>query len=106
MTILEMLDALEHEIAGLRAERARLISALEDAERRLQTIREALGPPVEPAGAKPQRRKGTPSRRPSPAAAADGTTPERSGNHLGKRIALGRGMKQVRGSAGETNQTS
>ncbi|HWR50838.1 MAG TPA: hypothetical protein VN428_07005 [Bryobacteraceae bacterium] len=102
MTIFEMLDVLESEIAELRAERARLRSALGNAEGRLRTISEALPPTVERRNRSKRSRKEDHPRTEADSPAAppcpetNTATVERSIPSLGKRVALGRGLAQLR----------
>ena len=98
MTIIEMLDALEGEIVQLRAECARLVSALQDAQQRLRTIREAVRPTPErrkPGKKSPRDRSVLKKDHSQPALSiteTGGTTRTRDNRHTGKRQALGKGL--------------
>ena len=90
MNVLEMLATLENRIDALRAERTRLASALEDAERRLQKVSKAAR-----AAKKGARKKLAKSRPKAPAAAVmEKPAPESRGT--GKRQVLGRSLAQLR----------
>jgi hypothetical protein len=94
MTVWEMLDILEGRIARLGAERAQLASALADAERRLQTMGEAARPKTarrKPPKKPRKRTAAKPAPQPTPA-----TPPPSAAPSLGKRMALGKGLAQLR----------
>ena len=97
MTVWEMLDILEGRIARLGAERAQLASALAEAERQLQTMGKAARPKTarrKPAKKSRKRSAAKPAPQPTPAAAAVAFPP--AAPSLGKRIALGKGLAQLR----------
>lgn len=97
MTVWEMLDILEGRIARLGAERAQLASALAEAERQLQTMGKAARPKTarrKPAKKSRKRTAAKPAPQSTPAAAAIATPP--AAPSLGKRIALGKGLAQLR----------
>jgi hypothetical protein len=110
MTTLEMLDAIESEIARLRTEQTRLVSALENAESELRTITEVLRPPAEGGKRSKRVRKDngpqTPGESPaaSPAPEANTETVEPGCRPLGKRVALGRGLAQLRRTSARNRQ--
>lgn len=114
MTIVEMLDVLENEIARLRADRTRLVSALEDAERRLNTAEEDPRPRTgsRKRSKRPRRQTGpkinAKPQTPSPAAAPPESTTPRAAAAApnGKRIALGRGLAQLRRKPAPEGQKS
>jgi hypothetical protein len=101
MTVSEMLDILEGRIARLGAERARLAIALQDAEQRLKAIADtASAPPEHGVTPAPRRRAAPKPPAPDPAAppnAAD--APAEPAHTRGKRVALGRGLAQLRSRA-------
>jgi len=93
MTTLEMLEALASGITRLRAERAELVSALQEAEQRLSAISKAARPKTgrrQPV--KTRRRENPPA---EPASLKKDRT-EREERHAGKRQALGKGLGQLR----------
>jgi hypothetical protein len=107
MTVSEMLDILEGRIARLGAERARLAIALQDAEQRLKAIADtASAPPEHGVTPAPRRRAAPKTPAPDPAApphAPEAASPppatEPPAHTRGKRVALGRGLAQLRSRA-------
>jgi hypothetical protein len=106
MTVLEMLDALEGQIAALRGERARLASALESAEERLKTVdqpapRAAKKRRKPKKSAKAAKSRTKPSKQKQPEIAAAGAEPAVEPPKSAppkRRQALGRGLSQLLGA--------
>ncbi len=104
MTIVDMLDVLENEIVRLRADRTRLASALEEAERRLSVTKEESRPKAKSRKRSKRSRKNTGPKikgkplTPSPIASPPEPTTAQTtvAAPNGKRIALGRGLAQLR----------
>lgn len=111
MTVLEMLDVVESKIALLQTERIRLLSALEDAEKRLRTIGEALRPSSVEGPKRPKRSRNaggphSPGKVPASSLASETntTTVERGCRPVGKRVALGRGLAELRKTSARNRQ--
>jgi hypothetical protein len=94
MDVLELLDALELEISALRAERDRLTSAFELAQKQLRALLDESR--SDRAAESSERKKRTAGSRrsrgaPTESGAPDGPAP------AGKRRALGRTLAEIRG---------